>query len=73
MEKTIRVEVGDHKTFGHERPPAAALGKKSRRVQALSSAVEHYLDTVGVSSSILLAPTIAGLSRAAAFRLLEGA
>ena len=30
LEKTIRVEVGDHKTFGNERPPAVALGKKKR-------------------------------------------
>ena len=29
-----------------------------RRKKARSSVGEHYLDTVGVSSSILLAPTI---------------
>jgi hypothetical protein len=33
-------------------PPVANL------IQALSSVVEHYLDTVGVSSSTLLVPTI---------------
>ena len=47
--------------------------RQTRHTQALSSVVEHYLDTVGVSSSILLAPTIRGLSRAAAVRQLEGA
>ena len=47
--------------------------RQTRHSQALSSVVEHYLDTVGVSSSILLAPTIRSLSRAAAVWQLEGA
>src|SRR4029077_14263659 len=39
-------------------PTAMLFGGRPTEHRALSSAVEHYLDTVGVASSILTAPTI---------------
>src|SRR6266404_8068500 len=39
-------------------PTAMLFGGRPTEHRALSSAVEHYLDTVGVASSILAAPTI---------------